>query len=77
MCTFISFIGADQLRPWGVIQLYYCGLFRLTRKRLKKTFSIIPFFDTSYTNTKNRDSSNHNLLLAEKNELRINSLELF
>jgi hypothetical protein len=71
------FIGADQLRPWGIVQSYCCGLSRLTRKRFQKTFPIIPFFDTSYTNTKNRDSSNHDLSLAEENELRINNLELF
>ncbi|CAB4386958.1 unnamed protein product [Rhizophagus irregularis] len=69
--------GADQLRPWGIVQSYCCGLSRLTRKRFQKTFPIIPFFDTSYTNTKNRDSSNHDLSLAEENELRINNLELF
>lgn len=66
------FIGADTLRPWGIVQLYCCGFSRLTQKKLGKALPIIPFFDTSYA-----DPSTHNLSLAEKNELRIKCLELF
>ncbi|GBC04962.1 hypothetical protein RclHR1_05970019 [Rhizophagus clarus] len=69
--------GASQLRPWGIVQLYCCGFSRLTQKKLMKTLPMIPFFDTSYTNIKNDDSSDHDLSLAEKNEIRIKSLELF
>ncbi|GBC04955.1 hypothetical protein RclHR1_05970012 [Rhizophagus clarus] len=68
--------GADTLRPWGVVQLYCCGFSRLTQGKLKKTLPIIPFFDASHIGTEDHPP-NHDLSLAEKNELRIKSLELF
>ncbi|POG76549.1 hypothetical protein GLOIN_2v1768947 [Rhizophagus irregularis DAOM 181602=DAOM 197198] len=74
--------GADALRPWGIVQLGCCGFPRSTQKKLEKTLPLIPFFDTSRTDTKDH-LSNHGLSLAEKIELipllqsRIDSLELF
>lgn len=67
------------MRPWGAVQLYCCGFSRLTRKKLKTTFSTIPFFDTIDPDIKNHPSRRA-LSLAEQNELilaRIDSLELF
>jgi hypothetical protein len=85
MCYIVNlyfFIGADALRPWGIVQLYCCGFSRLTQRKLKKTLPIIPFFDTTSTNIKDPPSLN-DLSIAEKIELipllqsRIDSLELF
>ncbi|RIA99295.1 hypothetical protein C1645_800671 [Glomus cerebriforme] len=64
--------GADALRPWGIIQLYCCGFSRITQNKLKKTLPMIPFYDTSYSDTKNQND----LSLAEL-QSRIVSLELF
>jgi hypothetical protein len=83
MCYIIKLyfsIGTDALRPWGIVQMYCCGFSRLTQTKLKKTLPIIPFFDTSSTNTKDHK---HNPPLVEKDEIipllqsRIDSLELF
>ncbi|CAB4416561.1 unnamed protein product [Rhizophagus irregularis] len=69
--------GADTIRPWGIVQSYCYGFSRLTRRKLKETLPIIPFYDKSYTD------ANHDLSLDEKIELipllqsRIDSLELF
>ncbi|RIA84961.1 hypothetical protein C1645_831537 [Glomus cerebriforme] len=68
--------GADKLRPWGITQLYCCGVSRLTRNKLKKTLPIIPFFETSYLDVDNHLLKN-DLSLAEQNKLRIDSLEIF
>ncbi|RIA80027.1 hypothetical protein C1645_745531 [Glomus cerebriforme] len=64
--------GTDTLRPWGIIQSYCCGFSRLTRDELKKTLPTIPFFDKSYSDTKNQND----LSLTEL-QSRIKSLELF
>ncbi|RGB29339.1 hypothetical protein C1646_766736 [Rhizophagus diaphanus] len=69
--------GADTIRPWGIVQSYCYGFSRLTRRKLKETLPIIPFYEKSYTD------ANHDLSFDEKIELipllqsRIDSLELF
>ncbi|CAB4416563.1 unnamed protein product [Rhizophagus irregularis] len=68
--------GAGTLRPWGAVQSYCCGFSRITQKKLKKIFPIIPFSDTSYKNFK-KYPPYHELSSDEQTELRINSLELF
>jgi hypothetical protein len=55
------------------VQSYCCGFSRITQNKLKKSLPTIPFFDASNPDTENHPS----LSLAERNELRINSLELF
>ncbi|RIA84951.1 hypothetical protein C1645_808518 [Glomus cerebriforme] len=67
--------GADALKPWGLVQSYCCGFSYKTRKELKKTLPIIPFYDSSSPIIKNNPE--RKLSLAEQNELRIYSLELF
>ncbi|RIA84963.1 hypothetical protein C1645_831539 [Glomus cerebriforme] len=74
--------GADTLRPWGLVQLYCCGISRLTRNKLKKSLPTIPFFNTDI---KDRPpihdlsdlSLDEKIDLIPKLQSRIDSLELF
>ena len=74
------FIGADILRPWGIVQSHCCGFSRMTQNKLKKTLPIIPFYNTLNLDTANSKDA---FSLAEQNELiplilsRIDGLELF
>ncbi|RIA84964.1 hypothetical protein C1645_831540 [Glomus cerebriforme] len=66
-------VGADTLRPWGIVQLYCCGVSRLTRNKLKKSLPTIPFFNTDIKN----NPPIHDLSLDEKIELIQNITSVF